>query len=303
MRWPSRTTPDLVSSEDIAQFGRFQLLGAELSGVADASAVLALLEPLRVGLYDDPSVERRVHAELRRHATRGEWETVGAWRFVYDFVADAELDAEMRDAGLLALGRMRITNLAIHVPLGCIDRYRELTGQAPPDDGFFGPPVFDSPFGPTRQFYFDRAIAASAARAPTRLHSAPGVEPGPLDDAATALWDFGMLVLRGPLLVAPDRRFEPSTVRAAVVAATDVDHRLLAEGFRARFTQPAAGDFNAWECMGAGRFLEDFLDAQLTGSEPHAALVDEGLRQLSERGMLGLAMPLETLSSFERTRL
>lgn len=304
MPWLSRSSVpvDLVTPAAFAQYGRVQLLGPELSGVRDADAALAALAPLRERLYRDARSDAQVADEIRRHMRQGEWEAVGAWRFVDDFVADAALAAEADDAALLALARMRITNLAVHLPLRLLGRFRELTSQDPPNDGFFGPPVFDSAFGPSRRYYFDSAVAAAAARSPTRVPSRPGVPPGPLDDALGSLWDFGMLVLRGPLLVGQDARFEPSTVRAAVAAATDVDHELLADALRVALGEQRT-DFNGWAWLGAARFVEDYLDPRLTASPAHAALADEGLRQLTERGLLGLAMPLETLSEFECSRL
>ena len=109
-----------------------------------------------------------------------------------------------------------------------------------------------------------------------------------------------MFVYRGPLLVGPDYRFEPSLVRVATEAATGVDHRLVVEGFASELR--ALGDYH-WAYMGSSRFLEDYLDPALTGSPEHAVLVDAGLRELEKGGLLGTAFPLDILSPFERERL
>lgn len=303
MPWLSRTPADLITPGALAQYGRFQFLGPELSGVADHTAAWALLEPLREGLYSDPQTKQRAIAEIRRHAQQGEWEAVGAWKCAFDMVPDADLEADMTDAALLALAGMRITNLAIHLGPDHLRRFEELTSEPAPNDGFFGPPVFDSNFGPTRQYYFDQAIAAAAARTPERIPNRPGVQPGQLGDAARGLWDFGMLVLRGPLLVNPDIRFEPSTVRSAVKAAKDVDHGLFCEQVSVLLAEQARESFNGWAFMGAARFLEDYLDPELTGSAVHTKLVDAGLEQLAATGILGVGMTVDVLSRFERERL
>jgi hypothetical protein len=304
MPWFSRIPKDLVTSGDLARYGRFQLLGAELSGVADYIAVSALLDPLRNEIYGgDPQAKLRATEEIRRHAQQGEWEAVGAWKFSRDAVPDADLERDMTDAALLALARMRMTNLAIHLGPAHLRRYEELTTEPAPNDGFFGPPVFDSNFGPTRQYYFDHAISAAAARNPSRLASHPGVAPGPIEDAARSMWDFGSLVLRGPLLVSPEIQFEPSVVRRAVAAATDVDHGLFADALHADLDGKKGEGFTGWYFMGAARFLEDYLAPELTGTPVHAAFADAGLQELTTSGWLGRTVCVDVLSPFERERL
>lgn len=302
MPWFSHTAKDLITSEDLARYGRFELLGAELSGI-DRSGAWALLEPLRDWLYSNLEDMSRGTTEIRRHAKVGEWEAVGAWKCAVNMVPDKDLEANMADAAMIALARMRITNLAIHLGPAYIRRFEELTGERPPNDGFFGPPVFDSHFGPTRQYYVDQAVAAAAARTPRRIPSTSGVQPGQLVDAARCLWDFGMLVLRGPALVGQDVRFEPSTVHPAVEAATGVDHALFCEQLHDVLVEQAREGFNGWAFMGAARFLEDYLEPELTGSPVHAKLVDAGLEQLASQAILGTGAFVEVLSTFERGRL
>lgn len=144
----SREPRNQVDSALLADFGRVWLLGEE-SGL-DRTKAFEALDPLRKPIYYQPDGDLRAAEELRRHAVKGEWETIGAWQFASDFVHDEELERELTDLALLALMKMRITNLRIHLPFGVIQRYEQLTGGPAPDDGFYGPPVFDSHFGPSR---------------------------------------------------------------------------------------------------------------------------------------------------------
>jgi len=163
----------------IADFGRFEVLGTERSGVTDG---YRLVEPLTTLLfsYEGPG-EPAVVEELRRHASKGAWEAVGAWKVARNCLRDPDAASDVIDAGLLALAGMRMTNLAIHLAPIDEPRFVELTGGPPPNDGFFGPPVFDSSYGPSRQYYFDHALSTAASRVVQRLPSSPGVEPGPVE--------------------------------------------------------------------------------------------------------------------------
>jgi len=145
----NRELQDRVDSMRIADFGRVWLL-KEASGV-DPNAAFEQLNPLRRPLYEDPPGDALVAEELRRHAIKGEWEALGAWQFARDFVQDDELEKELTDRALLTLDSMRITNLSIHLPNMDIQRFEELTGAPAPYDGFYGPPIFDSHFGPSRE--------------------------------------------------------------------------------------------------------------------------------------------------------
>jgi hypothetical protein len=144
----SRGPRDRVEPGAVADFGRVWLLKEE-SGL-DPMTALEALDPIRKPIYHEPDGTRLAAEELRRHAARGEWEAIGAWQFADDFVDDEELKRELTDLALLTLAKMQITNLAIHIPYGALPRYEELTGGRPPHDGFFGPPAFDSHFGPSR---------------------------------------------------------------------------------------------------------------------------------------------------------
>lgn len=296
-----KKTVDRITSEALADFGRFEFLGREQSGVLDAyslvSELVALSYPPEGPGYDD------VVAELRRHAEKGEWEKVGAWKYVREFLKEGPDVADLIDGGLLTIYAMRVTNLAIHLAPIDTPRFVELTGGPPPNDGFFGPPVFDSHFGPTRQYYFDAAISAAAARQVTRLASAPGVEPGDVEAAVRSMWDFGLLVYRGPLVVASDISFEPNVVKPAVDAATDVDHTLFAERLVNAALDRDSTFYGPWTAIGSARFIEDYLDPAVADSPACIRAIDSGLTQLREAGVIGVGMTPELLTPRQRERL
>ncbi len=291
---------DLISSTALAEFGRYEFLGAEASGVSNAYSLVSALVS-RSYPVGGPGY-REVVAELRRHAQQGEWEKVGAWKYVRNFMSDGEDVADLIDGGLLAISRMRVTNLAIHIAPIDLPRYVELTGGRPPNDGFFGPPVFASNFGPSRQYYFDHAVAIATGRRIIRLVSVPGVPPGDVDDAAGAMWDFGMLICRGPLVVNPAISFEPNVVRPAVEAAHGVDHPLFADALAgAVLTEAPPGIM--WRGIGAARFIEDYLHPAAMATAGYARLLDAGLLALLEMHVLGVAMTPAVLTARQRQRL
>lgn len=302
--WNRNSAPaDRITSEELAEFGRFQFLG-DSSGVSFVS-ISNLISNLGELVFSGNAADRaRMIAELRRHAERGEWEKVGAWKYVREFLSEGEDTQDLIDGGLLAIHRMRVTNLAVHLAPVDAPRYRELTGGGPlPHDGFFGPPVFDSEFGPTRQYYFDNAISTAAARTPTRVRSVRGVEPGPVADAAKAMWNFGLLIHRGPLVVNPEISFEPNVVRTAVAAATDVDHDRFVELVALKVFDRDNYLFGPWASIGAARFAEDYLDPETIRTSAYSQLLDDGLTQLNRDGLLGTAMPVELLSRQAHERL
>lgn len=292
---------NLVDTRALAAFGRGWLLDEE-SGL-DRTTVFAALDSLRQPIYQGVDGERETADELRRHAEEDEWATLGAWQFSRDFLEDEGLEAELTDKALLVLDGMRITNLRLHLPPMDFTRYQELTGAPPPDDGFYGPPVFDSNFGPSRQFYFDQAAAAAAARAPQRIAFAPGVAPAPLGESTNCLWDFGMLVLRGAQTMPRELRDEATVLAPARAAATDVDHALVSTAMAEAVSDPDSYLHGPWSLLGCARFLEDYLDPQLAGGALHERLVDDGLAQLAQGGFLGPGVCVEVLSPYERARL
>jgi hypothetical protein len=301
--WSRRSTAkDVITSDDLASWGRQQLLG-EVSGV-DSATTYSLIEPLSMEVYmPDGKGAWGVIEELKRHVLSGEWAAVGAWKFARDFLADVPGADGLIDAGLLAVDRMRITNLAIHLAPIDRPRYEELTGHAPPNDGFFGPPVFDSNFGPTRHLYFESAVAAAAARRITRLSSNPGIPPATSDGVANAMWDLGMLIFRGPLVVSLDGRFEPAVVRPAATIARDADHAIFAESLLEWLEPHASFAGSFWGYLGAGRFVEDYLDEGLRGSPAHLQLVDRGIQGLASSGLIGIAIAPGIMSPLEQERL
>ncbi|ONH24737.1 hypothetical protein [Pseudofrankia asymbiotica] len=298
-----RRSPDnRLSSELVADYGRWKFLD-EQSGLT-ASGIYARLVPAEeIAFVGRPENRPGIIAELRRHATRGPWEKVGAWQYAREFLDAADDTQDLIDGGLLAARDMRVTNLRIHLSIVDTARYKELTGGPVPDDGFFGPPVFDSPHGPTRQFYFDEAVATAAARRPSRVPAAPGVEPGPVDDAVRALWDFGQLVHRGPVLSARHPAFESTVVGPAVAAARDVDHQRFADLVLAKITTPGALSYNVWSALGAARFIEEYLDPTVVHGTAYSTLLGAGLACALHAGDLDRTFPAEILTPRAAARL
>jgi len=303
MAFWSKTTQqaDKISPDALADFGRYEFLGADQSGISDAYALVSAL--VASSYPPEGPGYREVITELRRHAEKGEWEKVGAWKYVRNFLTDTPDVSDLVDGGLLAIQRMRVTNLAIHLAPVDSPRYEELTGERPANDGFFGPPVFDSDFGPTREYYFDDAVAAALGRSIARVASEPGVEPGPMDDAVRCMWDFGMLIYRGPLVVNSDITFEPNVVRRAVAAATGVDHRIFSERLVAAAVDPNSDAYGPWTAIGAARFIEDYLDPSAANSDAWVRAADSGIIQLMEVGAIGVLMSQELFTPKQRERL
>jgi hypothetical protein len=306
--WNRKSVPaDRVTAEVLATYGRHEFL-REQSGL-DPSVVFEMITPLNELIYTRlPSDRATLVAELTRHAEKGEWEKVGAWKYVRDFLDDADDTRHLIDGGLYAVDRMGVTNLAMCLSFQDRSRYEELFERQPPDDGFSGPPVFTSDYGPTRQYYFDHAIATAAGRWITRLVSRPGVEPGPLDEAVVQTWSFALLILRGPMLVSSDITFEPNVVRPLVAAATDVDHVLFAERLAEAVATKEAADVYGnlplpWYALGATRFIEDYLALEATNTDAYRRLVDRGVALAVQGGVLGRMFSAEMLSLAQRERL
>lgn len=292
----ARAPRDRITAEALARFGRYDFVGHEAEpGLIDA---WGLIRPLAEALQGPTPDLAGVCDELERHADQGPWSAVGGWRFARECITDETALTVATERGMHAVVEMRITNLAFH--LGAIDvpHYERIAGEPPPNDGFFGPMTFDSEFGPDRQHYFDQAVAVAADRRPARLRQVPGVDPGPLERDASNLWDFGQLMLRGPLVVGSDVRFEPATVRAAARVASEADHTLFVR--RVQEALDANQYAELWSYVGAGRFVEDYLDPALTGSPIHRMLVVRGLGDLLARGMVGRSFTVDALSPFER---
>ncbi len=300
--WNRRASQvDRISSEALADFGRYEFLGSEQSGITDAYSLVSNLVSLSYP-PDGPGAAEII-TELRKHSQSGEWEKVGAWKFVREFFSDVNEATDLIDGGLLAIYRMRVTNLAFHLAPVDLPRYVALTGGPPSNDGFAGPPVFDSAFGPSRQYYFDHAVSSAAARQIHRLAFIAGVEPGAVEDAARAMWDFGILIYRGPLVVSPDTRFEPNVVKPAVNAATGVDHQIFANRLVDVVLKFDSRHYGPWAAIGAARFIEYYLDSAVADSEACRKAIDSGLTLLLEMGIIGGGMTPELLTPRQRERL
>jgi hypothetical protein len=299
-----RTDPDRISSAQLADFGRYAFLGPEQSGI-DPAGAYSLISDLAIQIYTSNSTDRtQVIAELHRHADNGEWEKVGAWKYVRDFMNDASYTVDLIDSGLLAIARMRVTNLAIHLGHADASRYAKLTGGPVPNDGFFGPPVFDSSYGPTRQYYLDNSIAAAARRSITRLEHRPGVAPGPIADAARSMWDFGLLIYRGPLVVNPDITYEPNVVRPSVATASGTDHTIFIQQLADAVLDPNDQVLNGvWSSIGGARFAEDYLSHEALETNAFRRLMDAGLRHFLHMRALGLTVAPELLTPVQQERL
>jgi hypothetical protein len=295
---------DQITAEQLARFGRYLFLDSKINGSEqhDSFSWVSPLASLTWG--GDPAGRPRVIAELQRHAAKGEWEKVGAWKFVREFLDEAPDTQALIDGGLLAIARMRVTNLAVNLALVDTPRYRELVGAPVPFDGFFGPPAFDSRFGPSRQYYLDSAAAEAASRVVARLPHSPGTLPGSVTEAARSMWDFGMLIYRGPLVVNPDLMFEPNVVRPAVTAATGVDHTVFMEMMAAAILDPGNQlHEHSWPSLGGSRFAEDYLCAEVLDAQGYRRLLDAAVGHLIQTGEPGLTVAPGVLTPIQQQRL
>lgn len=292
-----------ITSEALANYGRWSFLHEE-SGLTFDQAQ-GLIAPLQELFFTfTPTDRAAVIAELGRHADQGEWEKVGAWKFAREFLDDDANTHHLIQEGLLALDRMQITNLSIHLSSNDTDIYEGVTGRKPAHDGFFGPPVFGTSYGPTRQFYFDGAISAAASRVPPQVPAQQGAAPGDISAALSSLADLGALIHRGPKVVPPDIAIESTVIASAVAAATNVDHALFLEEVARAAVDPArANYFNGWLGLGAARFAEESLDPSVLGSPALEQLTDLGVRELLARGMFDVVVPVEILTPYAHTRL
>ncbi len=295
---------DQITSEQLARYGRYLFLDSKINGHEEHDS-LAWVSPLaRLIWGGDPAPRPKVIAELRRHAAKGEWEKVGAWKFVREFSEEAPDTQDLIDGGLLAVARMRVTNLAFNLAPVDIPRYRELVGGQVPNDGFFGPPVFDSQFGPSRQYYLDNAATEAAGRVVARLPHSQGTRPRSVTEAARSMWDFGMLIYRGPLIVHPDYAFEPNVVRPAVTAAADADHAVFLEMIADAIFDPANHlNEHTWACLGGSRFAEDYLCPEVLDTQGYRRLLDGAVGHLIRRGEPGLNVAPDVLTPVQRQRL
>lgn len=308
MAWWSRKErqpENLIPSEMLAEYGRFAFLGPDgyEGSIEHGLPAWELISPLVLGM-GTPDGRARVLSELRRHGAEGEWQRVGAWKIVgeydgVDYGADAQ---DIVESGYRALLDMRVTNVRRFLGFGEWDLWQELIGSPPPDD-FAGPPVFDSIFGPSRSYYFDQIIAASA-RQVTRLPEDLGVVPGELDGVARSVWSFGLLLYRGEKRVHVDIRFEPSVVQPAVAAASHVDHmQFIDELARTILKGDELFRDAPWAALGAARFAEEYLQPRAVGAAGYARLADFALRGVLDGGLIDYDIPLDVFTSLQRARL
>jgi hypothetical protein len=305
---PVRARPrpgDRISAEHLARFGRYLFLDSKMAG-GEQQDSFSWIQPLASLLWAGDQAHGRltVVAELRRHAAAGEWEKVGAWKFVREFLDDAADTRSLIDEGLLAVARMRVTNLRFNLAPVDMPRYAEVTAGPVPDDGFIGPPSFDSGFGPSRQYYLDSATAAAERRSITRLPHNPGAAPGAVADAARSMWDFGILIYRGPLVISPDLAFEPNVVRRAVAAASGADHVLFMDMLETAVLDPANRlNDHMWTSLGSVRFAEDYLSPHTLDTRGFRVLLDVAVNHLIRAGEPGRTVAPGMLTPIQRHRL
>jgi hypothetical protein len=296
--WSSRRRPaDTITAGQLASYGRYEFLGADQSGIEDGYALIVDLASRIYG--GDPAAHAEVRGELRRHAEQDEWEKVGAWKFAAGYLERDEVVGEMIDGGLLALARMRVANLGFVLPYSDVSRYEELTGGPVPNNKFFGPPVFESEYGPSRQYYVESAVTALARRSITRLGQHPGVHaPGPRE-AAECLHNFGLLIHLGPLAVGPSNKIEGIVVQPAVRGASSSDHLDFMQQIAAEMLSDDTRVGGGFGPIGAARFAEDYLSSDVLCSAAYRQLLDKGLRNLIAAGDPGLLDPRILTSSQE----
>jgi hypothetical protein len=117
------------------------------------------------------------------------------------------------------------------------------------------------------------------------------------------MWDFGLLIYRGPLVVNPDIRFEPNVLRSAVTAASGVDHQLFADRFADAALAVDSTNHGPWTCIGGARFIEEYLDPRAVETTGYSSLLDAGLNALTQTGAIGVSFPQEVLTPRQRERL
>lgn len=292
---------DRMTAEWLAQYGRYKFLGADTSGPFDEMAVIGTFVS---DLYpQDTPAYAAVVAEVVRHSALGEWERVGGWKFAREYLAG---ESDLVDAGLHAIRRMHCTNLWMHLAPVDQRRWSEVIGEPVPNDGFVGPPVFASEYGPTRQYYFDVAMTAAASRSVTRIASATGVDPAPFDaDHAVenGLGNLAMLVYRGPLLVNPANTFEPNLVRPAIASAQGADHRVFVDRLAELMLSDSLAKDSPWGALGAALFIEDYLDPSAVEVPGYDRLLVHALSLLLEKGWFGVTVSAEQLTFRQRARL
>jgi hypothetical protein len=292
-----------IPSDDaglLARFGRYRLLGWEPAGepgpIDDWFERLARWhQPLIAGPPALDSTVDRLNALATAH---GGWVAIGAWKLLLDY--DSALATAGRDtlaACLRAYDAFGITNLSVHMPPVELSAYVELFDRPPPMDGFFWPAVFSTPHGPQKSHYIDAAAAVAAGRRPQRFAHRPGVAPTQLSKAHFySLWDYGRILLLGPLLMDEEARHEPAIIHRVRRVADGADHELV---LRAIVEHVESDPDPAWTAVGGARFCEERLDPSLTGSDGHQRLLAAGLDFLERQGLLASSVSPECLSPAE----
>jgi hypothetical protein len=117
------------------------------------------------------------------------------------------------------------------------------------------------------------------------------------------MWDFGQLIYWGPLVVSPDIAFEPSVVRPAVTAASDVDHAIFIDRVADAVLDPGGHLRDSFAPVGGARFAEDYLSPEALDTDGCRRLLDAGIGYFASAGEPGLMVAPDLLTSIQRERL
>lgn len=266
----------------LGEFGKHQLFGGDYHQLSYSTQARAIDLVMRAGWVriGDLVSEAEASGEL--------WQVVGAMKLANEFLDSDELAAPFFDAGIRALAKMRITNPQQHLSGREFSRYRMHFDRVEPDN-FWGPAVFESEFGPSRQFFLDAAVASVSARKPIVLFHEEGVEME-LDnsiDLDSLFFKFGSLIYRGPLVMSLQDRDEAQLIHPIVAAISSRDHKLGARKMVDRVSENAIMDSYSFVFIGLGlvRFIEDYLDPSALALEEARMLRLHCLQQLQRMGV------------------
>ena len=78
--------------------------------------------------------------------------------------------------------------------------------------------------------------------------------------------------------------------KKAVDAATNVDHFAFADRLVDAALDQGSAVYGPWTAIGAARFIEDYLEPTVADSPASQRAIDGGLTQLTQLGLIGVAM-------------
>lgn len=286
----------------LREYGIIDFAGIDNSGSSITDSY-NLIEPLLDGFYGSEEGQKAVARRVADLADHGGWVAIGAWRFMLSFCPDDPARERVMVAALEAIESLGVENLGLYLSPLEIDGYRRRFGRSPNNKPFFGPPVFSDPAdGPTRKDYFESAARATAQRQPKRVRHAPGVRVRIEKPVLHCLHDLGRLVIQGPMVVPAALREEPAVVSIAADKADGTDHELFLAELAHILDETPRTERSTWLMIGAGRFIEDYLDGSLTGCQAHESIVDQALLDMRQAKTIPLHASTSCLSTYERLR-